>query len=44
MGTQPRRSCRKAVGVECLLLDANHPDPSVHYKGTTDYLIDRLKK
>ena len=43
MGIKLQERC-KAVGVECLLLDANNPDPNVHYKGTTDYLIDRLKK
>ena len=43
MGIKLQERC-KAAGVECLLLDANNPDPNVHYKGVTDYLIDRLKK
>ena len=43
MGIKLQERC-KAVGVECVLLDANNPDPNVHYKGATDYLIDRLKK
>ena len=43
MGIKLQERC-KAAGVECLLLNANNPDPSVHYKNTTEYLVDRLKK
>ena len=47
MGIKLQERC-KAAGVECLLLDANNPDPNVHYKqgndGVADYLIDRRKK
>jgi acetyl esterase/lipase len=32
----------KAVGVECVLVDQDHTDP--HYKNTTQFLIERLRK
>lgn len=41
MGVKLQERC-KAAGVDCLLI---HQDlPHAQYKGTTDYLIDRLKK